>query len=89
MWSFKVKEITEEPDPLVVAVEALREFRDVGETFNYRGIDMIVESHVEMSFGEVRPILTAAYKNDYGELKHAAFLRRELPALMAENQENK
>jgi len=84
MWPFKDKETT------VVAVEALREFRDVGETFNYRGIDMIVESHIYMEpFGDFRAIITTAYKNNHGELKHAQFAHKELAALIAENKENK
>lgn len=84
MWPFKKNE--PKPDLAMEAIEDLKSFRDVGETFNYRGIEMIVESYGEfLPYIGFVPSLFAAYKNDHGELKHAKFLPRELPALRAEN----
>jgi len=69
-----------------VAIGELRKFRAIGEKFNYMGIEMIVESHVDMvKYIGFIPYLTAAYKNNNGELKHAYFKYSELPALIAEN----
>ena len=67
------------------AIDDLKSFRNIGEKFNYMGITMIVESHYLYNINGGHPLLSAAYKNAYGELKHASFLRRELPALRAEN----
>jgi len=84
MWPFKKKEPKQ--DLTAEAIEELRSFRDVGETFKYRGIEMIVESHIEFwPYSGYMPVLCAAYQNNHGELKHAKFMRRELPALRAEN----
>ena len=89
LWPFKRKEAG--PDARTEAFEALRNFRDVGEKFNYLGVEMIVESHWKnypAAAGFV-PMLCAAYRNDHGEINHAYFLCRELPALRAENPTEK
>lgn len=84
MWPFKKQKPKE--DGRKAAVDALKEFRDIGEKFNYMGIEMIVESHVDLvPYVGFVPTLTAAYRNNDGELKHACFRRSKLPALMAEN----
>ena len=67
------------------AIDELRSFRDIGEKFNYMGIEMIVESHLSLVGHYIFARISAAYKNKNGDLKHAEFLRRELPALRAEN----
>ncbi len=83
MWPFKKKEpcrnFTQE------AIDDLKSFRDIGEKFNYMGIEMIVESHYYFSPYGCFAGISAAYKNEHGELKHAEFIRRELTALRNEN----
>ena len=83
MWPFAKKE--PERDYTQETIEKLRSFRDVGEKFNYMDIEMIVESHYSSGIYGVYPRISAAYKNNNGELKHAEFMFRELPALRAEN----
>jgi hypothetical protein len=82
MWPFKQKP---EPDITQETIDELKAFREVGEKFNYMGIEMIVESHCQYTIDGAFPRIYAAYKNSMGELKHAQFVRAELPALQAEN----
>ena len=85
MWTFTKKQPAEDGERQA-AFDDLKSFRDIGEKFNYMGIEMIVESHVKpLSYVGFVPQLTAAYRNKEGELKHACFMRSELPALRAEN----
>ncbi len=83
MWPFKEKE--PERNTTQEAIDDLASFRDIGEKFTYMGIEMIVESHYYFSLYGGIPRISAAYKNEHGELKHATFIRQELPALRAEN----
>ena len=83
MWPFAKKE--PERDYTQETIEKLRSFRDVGEKFNYMGIEMIVERHCDFTQYGSFPKITAAYKNNNGELNHAEFWVRDLPALRAEN----
>lgn len=85
MWPFTKKDAEPKRDLTQEAIDDLKSFRDIGEKFNYMGIEMIVESHYYFSPYGGHPRILAAYKNEHGELKHAEFLRRELPALRAEN----
>ncbi len=69
-------------------IEDLKSFGDIGHKFNYLGVEMIIESHTKFSASSrsmLLPVLTAAYKNDLGEIKTKEFTRRHLPALRAEN----
>jgi len=85
MWPFKKKETEPKRDTAQEAIDDLRSFRKIGQKFNYMGVNMIVESHYYFSpYGGI-PRIKAAYKNEHGEIKHAEFLRRELPVLRAEN----
>ena len=83
MWPFAKKK--PERDWTQEAIDKLRSFRDVGEKFNYMGIEMIVESHYFSDIDCVYPRISAAYKNNNGELNHAEFQLHYLPALRAEN----
>jgi len=87
MWPFIKKDTEPKRDLTQEAIDDLKSFRDIGEKFNYMGIEMIVESHYYFSpySCDLLPRISAAYRNEHGELKHAFFLRRELPALRAEN----
>lgn len=86
MWKRKEKNEQPKPSSFSIGVDKLRAFRDIGETFNYRDIEMIVEGHfvVYPYVGGVAQI-TAAYKNHEGELKRVEFGVPALPALIAEN----
>jgi hypothetical protein len=84
MWPFRKGKKVDEAER---AIGRFIHFRDVGETFNYRGIEMIVEGHVILdSFGCTHPCLCAAYKNAKGELCRTSFYPGDLPALKAENR---
>lgn len=86
MWPFAKKEQKEQiSDYTLEAINKLKSFRCIGEKFNYMGIEMIVESHYYSDIDGIYPRISAAYKNNNGELCHAEFLFGELPALRAEN----
>lgn len=72
------------------AIEQLKSFRDVGEKFNYCGVELIVEELFFWNIGVTGSYLiarmTAAYKNKLGEIKYLYFYPKHLPALIAENR---
>lgn len=93
MWPFTSnKQTKKEPKRNTTreAIETLRSFRDIGQTFYYRGIEMIVEElwDIDFNIGYI-PRIAAAYKNNLGEIKYLYFYCRHLPALIAENKSNK
>jgi len=69
------------------AINDLKAFRDIGETFNYLDTKMIVESHYSPYIHGGLAVITAAYKTDDGEIKRTTFSLKELTALRAENKD--
>lgn len=99
---FKKDEAVKEPDAEekeAVKIDDFKEFCDVGQTFNYLGVELIVEKHwardwkIEhrggMAFPDLIPYkrarMRAAYRNDHGELKWVYFDHSDLSVLRAEN----
>lgn len=76
-----------ETDLINENLEKLKKFRKVGEIFTYCGIKMIVEQIAKTNFYNMYwyAEMTAAYKNNAGELKHTSFRVDQLPALYAED----
>lgn len=88
MWPFKKSAESQpaKPDSMHEAIEALRSFRDIGQSFNYLGRKCIVTSHWDLDpFLGAVATLRADYVDDHGVLHQVSFLRRELKALRAEN----
>ena len=90
MWPFKKKHKEPEPDYTQEAIDRLKAFKDIGEKFNYLGVEMIVTHHHEISLGlnygiDLIATLKADYRNNLGEIKSVSFSPGELPALIAEN----
>ena len=84
MWPFKKKE--PERDMTGEAIEKLKAFRDVGETFNYLGRTCVVTGHWKfVPYRGAVPMLTFDYCDDHGRLHAASSRVSELPAL--ENQQ--
>lgn len=82
MALFWVREKTESFEQ---QVQALREFRDLGETFNYLGRTMIVTGHWD-DHPEIRPwaVLKCDYADDSGVIRKIEFGPSELPGLIAQ-----
>lgn len=68
-------------------IEELKLFRDIGEKFNYLGIEMIVTGHVRMTVAGqgTFPILSANYVSNDGIVQNIEFTIDRLPVLIAEN----
>lgn len=95
MWPLKKKDtrklLQTKSDLTQETIDDLKSFRDIGEKFNYMGIEMIVESHYSTMINPcvTFPRILAAYKDYHGVLRHVEFKHRALPALKAENGTNK
>lgn len=89
MWPFTRKKKENPKNLTQEAIEDLKSFRDIGQTFYYRGIEMIVEElwDIDLNSGYI-PRIAAAYKNKHGEIKYLYFYPRHLKALIAENKFN-
>lgn len=96
MFSKKERaEYREDMKPVIERYEKeiaeIKKFRDIGEKFNYLGLDMIVLSHsyreIDMEYGSwySTPKLRAKYVNAAKEIVIAKFDYEELPALVNEN----
>lgn len=95
MWPFKKKE-TKKPEvkkePVIdyerIRVDTLREFRDIGEKFNYLGATIIVTGHCRFSHNyEMLASLQGDYRTENGEIKQIVFDYSELETLRNENQQ--
>lgn len=93
MWPFNKKNTDTDTDTepksnlTQEAIDDLKSFRDIGEKFNYMGIEMIVKSHyylIPHPFAII-PRILAVYADKHGVLRHTTFIRRELTELRAEN----
>ena len=81
MWPFNKKE--PERNYTAEAVAKLKEFKDVGETFNYLGRHCIVTGHWHyLPYVGVVPLLQFDYADDMGKLHHCTARVAELPALV-------
>lgn len=70
-----------------VGIKKLKEFRDIGEKFNYLGVELIVEDHtINSGFGFI-PAICACYRDNSGDLRHVTFFVKDLVCLKAENPE--
>lgn len=90
MWPFQKKVLEEmKPSKSQARIDELRAFRDIGEKFNYMGVEIIVTGHYEAvpcGFGIIfEACLKGDYKTDQGEIKNISFDHSELEALKAEN----
>lgn len=67
-------------------VARLREFREIGQTFNYLGRTCVVTAHesARPGLGHV-PQLNADYADDHGVIHGITFSVDELPGLLAQN----
>ena len=87
MWPFKTKQ--PERDPRLDGVRELKEFRGLGQTFNYLGRTCIVTGHVYQEWSEFglywRPSLRCDYVDDKGVIRQVSFSPAELPGLRAQN----
>ena len=80
------KEGTSKEVVLFNQIKELRDFRDVGETFEYLGIKMAVTSHyIYMGYGILCPLLQANYVDNNGIVQSASFYYGELPTLIKQN----
>lgn len=70
---------------LEAEIEEFRQFRDIGETFNYLGRTLIVTAHTEtaVDLGEYAR-LRCDYADNDGVIRQISFQPRELPALIAQ-----
>ena len=88
MWPFNKRE--SKPNHFEEGISKLKEFRDIGETFNYLGRTCIVtahyDGHFEMGF---YPILKFDYCDDLGVLHNMTACVSELPCLMKQQKSNK
>ena len=87
MDAFK-KKLQSDKEIRIVAEDMMKfkEFRDIGDRFNYIDIEFIVESHfVKDIDGKVFSEMETVYKGSNGDLMHYIFPIRLLPALRAEN----
>jgi len=71
------------------AIDDFKSFRDIGETFEYCGVKLMVVSHSELLpsyYGfDLIPRLTCDYKNTLGEIKVIKFSPFELQTLIKLN----
>ena len=90
LFKKKKVEVDDEPTWQETQIEELKAFRDIGEKFNYMGVEIIVTHHYKIHMSiysrSVIPILTGDYANNLGEIKAISFSHHELPNLIAENE---
>ncbi len=72
------------------AVDDLKKFRDIGETFNYLGRTCIVTSHIrhDMCLGSL-PALLCDYVDKHGVIRNISFGLDELTGLIKQQEEKK
>ena len=79
MWPFTKTEPRE--NGTLEAVNKLKAFRDVGETFQYLGRKCVVTGHVEMMPWGFVPLLKFDYCDKNGVLHNRSAMLSEIPAL--------
>ena len=92
-FSLRPKTPSEEPPvyepPEHEGIARFREFRDIGETFNYLGRECVVTSHKTMFAygfgGGYTPELKADYCDENGVVRTLVFRITELPTLIKQN----
>lgn len=95
MW-FEKKKTEEEPKKEKsweeTAMEEIKSFRDIGEKFNYLGVEMMVTGHFDVHFPlnvydslRIKPCLKVDYVTKNGEIKGGTFYVKDLPMLRKEN----
>lgn len=86
-WFSRKPEKPREPTGTEKAINELREWRAIGESFQYLGRECVVTGHYRVSFHELGihtyPELSADYADDLGVIRHVAFDMTEARALMA------
>lgn len=85
MWPFKQRVNKDDED-----YNSCVEFRKIGETFNYLGVEMIVTDHrrIEMftfSSDMEIPCIVADYIDNNGHVKNIVFPPRKLEVLRKQN----
>ena len=92
LWHHKKDKVAPKPKGpswFEVGTKALKDFRKVGEKFNYLGIEMIVTRHMGFSTGFPFPVptpeLQAEYRDNNGILRKISFSPHKLECLIAEN----
>lgn len=89
MWPFKKKQEVKETkvDHTALAIEKFKEFRQIGETFNYLGRTCLVTSHChyEPWFGLV-PELKFEYADNNGVIHHCCAQPSGLPLLIKQQE---
>lgn len=87
-FNFKADSVTQpESVKKIDGVEQLRQFRDIGDEFNYLGLRMVVTHLYELRLhGRSFPMLDADYVDNSGRLRQSKFSLRELPVLIKQNQ---
>ena len=78
------------PTKIKERIEELRNFRDIGETFIFLGVEHIVIGHsVTTGLGMVFPVLATNYiDKSSNEIKRAEFGYNKLPLLIKQNEAN-
>ena len=79
MWPFKKAEPRE--NTTLTAVNKLREFCDVGDSFMYLGRKCVVTGHVEMMPWGFAPLLKFDYCDNEGRLHNGSAMVSEISAL--------
>lgn len=78
-------------DKLLTQINKLKSFRDIGETFNYLGVTMLVIGHNNFSVGEHGAYEVAClmchYKNDAGDIRNIEFQPFDLSLLIKLNKQ--
>jgi len=86
---FKKVEKSASSNDYQIGVDKFKSFRDIGQKFNYLGIEMIVVSHSKwlptISTAERIPCLVAEYVGLKKEIVSVYFHLAVLPVLLAEN----
>lgn len=90
MWPFKTRKNEKQRDYNQNLIDELREFRGMGETFNYLGRTLIVTAHTELIPGvcgiAILPCLQCDYANENGDIKRIRFSAKELPGLIKQQE---
>ena len=82
MWPFD-KKVVEKPSTL--AIDTIRDFKKVGETFKYLDRTCVVTAHVSWTGLGVMPCLCADYSDNNGVIRQIQFRACEIAGIKAHN----
>jgi hypothetical protein len=82
MWPFD-KKVEEKPSTW--AIDTIRDFRKVGETFKYLDRTCIVTAHICWTPLGAMPCLCADYCDNNGKIRQIKFMAAEIAGIKAHN----